>query len=68
MFPLKAFIVENPLVIHSQKQLAQWAAEVMAQFYECWLSDGLRCNFWAADVVGMIISNVFQIIVIFGLS
>ncbi len=35
---------------HSQKQLAQWAVDVTAHVYACWLSSWLRCNFSAADV------------------
>ncbi len=37
-------------IIHSRKQLAQWAVDVTAQFYACWLSGWFRCNFSAADV------------------
>ena len=40
----------NCMIIHSQKQLAEWTIDIMAQFYVCWLSVWLRCDFSAADV------------------
>ncbi len=35
-------------LIHSQKQLGQWAVYVMAEFYACMLSGWLECNFCTA--------------------
>ncbi len=31
---------------HSQKQLAHWAVEVMAEFYACVFNGSLMCNSW----------------------
>ncbi len=36
--------------IHSQKQMAQWAVYVTAEFYACMLSGRLGCNFCTAYV------------------
>ncbi len=64
-------------LLHSQKQLAQWAVDVTAHFYACWLSGWVRCNFFRRIVDStsishgsglQIISNLFEVMIIIGLS
>ncbi len=42
------YILDTAQLLHSQKQMAQWAVYVTAEFYACMLSARLGCNFCTA--------------------
>ena len=37
--------------LHSKKELAHWTVDITVQFYVCWLSIQLRCNFWTVFIL-----------------
>ncbi len=47
---INSFLQICQKVLHSQKQLVQWAVYVTVEFYACMLSGWLRCNICTAYV------------------